>query len=192
MFHVKHSHKRKFLRIGRILPRCGRFACAASSAVRGAASAGGRAAHLSGTPPQLAGAPLTWWRRCLTWRGRYLTWRGCYLTWRGCRLGWRGRCLGCRETAGVSRPRSAKWFPLRRKRRPLQLRVQLQRGFPQPATIPSLLVSQAPHLRRWSSPRGFRSSTLPQRWIRAGKDGKRRVIRVGKRGKKRGIRVRSV
>ena len=104
MFHVKHSHKRKFLRIGRILQRCGRFACAASSAVRGAASAGGRAAHLSGTPPQLAGAPLTWWRRCLTWRGRYLTWRGCYLTWRGCRLGWRGRCLGCRETAGVSRP----------------------------------------------------------------------------------------
>ena len=26
MFHVKHSHKRKFLRIGRILQRCGRFA----------------------------------------------------------------------------------------------------------------------------------------------------------------------
>ena len=26
MFHVKHSHKRKFLRTGRILQRCGRFA----------------------------------------------------------------------------------------------------------------------------------------------------------------------
>ncbi len=43
----------------------------------------------SGAPPQLSGTPLT----C---RGRYLTWRG--------------RCLGCRETAGVSRPRSANGF----------------------------------------------------------------------------------
>ena len=56
MFQVKHSHKRKFLRIGRILQRCGRFACAASSAARGAASAFGDAAHLSGTLPHLAGA----------------------------------------------------------------------------------------------------------------------------------------
>ena len=52
MFHVKHSHKRKFLRIGRILQRCGRFACAASSAARDAASAFGRVEAL----PHLAGA----------------------------------------------------------------------------------------------------------------------------------------
>ena len=48
MFHVKHSHKRKFLRIGRILQRCGRFACAASSAARDAASAFGDAASAFG------------------------------------------------------------------------------------------------------------------------------------------------
>lgn len=55
MFHVKHSHKRKFLRIGRILQRCGRFACAASSAARGAASAFGDAASAFGDAASAVG-----------------------------------------------------------------------------------------------------------------------------------------
>ena len=55
MFHVKHSHKRKFLRIGRILQRCGRFACAASSAARDAASAFGDAASAFGDAASAVG-----------------------------------------------------------------------------------------------------------------------------------------
>ena len=59
MFQVKHSHKRKFLRIGRILQRCGRFACAASSAARDAASAFGDAASAFGDATSPGGGAVS-------------------------------------------------------------------------------------------------------------------------------------
>ena len=104
MFHVKHLHKRKFLRTGRVLQKvrpicmCGFF---------------GR-----------QGARLSFQGRPLTCRGRSTS-----FTWRGAVSGaGRPPAFRVREAPNGS--------PLRRKRRPLQLRVQLQRGFHNPRDHP--------------------------------------------------------
>ena len=133
MFHVKHSHKRKFLRIGRILQRCGRFACAASSAARDAASAFGDAASAFGDAASAVGGATS--------------------------PGGDATSPGGGAVSGVGRPpafrvrEAPKWFPLRRKRLPAAAARAAAAGFSTTRDHPIVACVASSHPRRWSSPR---------------------------------------